>query len=345
MSRKKKALLGIGIGILALALIGFVSFFVVKAVGKSNLKKKAVSAAPVLAEDTEAGAGEAGVVWHEGKKYRFNEDIYTILFLGVDSREETLEDGGEMQSGGQADAIFLLAIDEKNKKLSVIAIPRDTMTEVDVYDAFGQYYNTAEKQLALQYAYGDGGSISCEMMKKAVSNLMYQLPINASAAINMNAIGVINDAVGGVTLTALEDLDEDYGSLHKKGETVTLKGTEARLYVQGRNENEDFSAINRLARQKQYLLAFINQALQATKSDLTMPVKIFNSVTDYMVTDIAVSEAAYLASAAVECSFLEEDFHLVSGEQVKGEVYEEYHVDDDALFELVLDVFYIPAEE
>lgn len=342
---KKKILLGAGIALLVLIAGGFTSFFVVKAVGKSSLKDKAVSAAPSLVTDTEVGAGEEGIVYHDGQKYRFNEDLYTVLCIGVDTREETLSDGGEIGSGGQADAIFLLVVDDANKKMSVIAIPRDTMTEIDVYDLFGQYYNTVEAQIALQYAYGDGGMLSCEMMEKAVSNLLYQLPVNASVAINMNAIGVINDAVGGVTLTALEDLDEDYGSLHKKGQEITLMGEEARLYVQGRNEDEDFSAINRLARQKQYLLAFVNQMIQATKNNLTLPVSVYNSITDYMITDVTISEVTYLATVAINCSFSEEDFHMIAGEQAKGAVYEEYQVDDEALYDMVLEVFYIPAED
>lgn len=342
---KEKIALYTVCGIVAVILVLFLAFMIVKAVGKSNLKKNVTVSAAALETDTEVGSDEEGLIYRDGQKYRYNEELYTILCIGVDSREETLEEGGEMGEGGQADALFLLVVDAENQKMSVIAIPRDTMTDVDVYDVFGQYYDTMQEQIALQYAFGDGGSISCELTEKAVSNLMYQLPVHAYVAINMNAIGVINDAVGGVTLEVLEDLEEDYGSLHKKGETVTLMGTEARLYVQGRNENEDFSAMNRLARQKQYLLAFVNQMIQASRQDITLPVRVYNSITDYMITDVTPSEVAYLASVAVNCSFSEEDFHMIAGEQVKGDVYEEYEVDEEALSNLILQTFYLPVEE
>lgn len=343
--RAYRILIGTGIALAALLITAAAAFLILRAVGKSSLKANTVSAAPVLAADTETGYEEEGVVYYNGQKYRYNEELTTMLFIGVDSREDTLEESETLGNGGQADAIFLLVVDEANQRMSVIAIPRDTMTRIDVYDLSGQYYNTVEAQLALQYAYGDGALLSCEMMEKAVSNLMYQLPIHACVAVNMNAIGVANDAVGGVTLTALEDLEEDYGSMYKKGETVTLMGDEARLYVQARNEDEDYSAVNRLARQKQYLLAFIGQAVSAVKSDLTLPLTLYNELSEYMVTDLSASEITYLATVAINCSFSEEDFHIIAGEQKKGNIYEEYCVDEDALYEMLLEVFYLPDEE
>ena len=35
----------------------------------------------------------------------------------------------------------------------------------------------------------------------------------------------------------------------------------------------------------------------------------------------------------------------VPGEGTAGETYDEYHVDDDALYEKIIDTFYQPAEE
>lgn len=343
--RGYKIILGVIVALIVLIVVAVCAFLILRLVGKSSLRRETVSAAPMLVTDTETGFEEEGVIYHNGQKYRYNEQITTILCIGVDSREETLEKSEALGNSGQADAIFLLVVDEANQRMSVIAIPRDTMTRIDVYDLSGQYYNTVEAQIALQYAYGDGAMLSCEMMEKAVSNLMYQLPIHACVAVNMNAIGVVNDAVGGVTLTVLEDLEEDYGSMHKKGETVTLMGEEARLYVQARNENEDYSAVNRLARQKQYLLAFMNQTISAIKSDLTLPLTLYGELSEYMVTDVTASEVTYLATAALDCSFSEEDFYIAAGEQKKGGVYEEYHVDESALYEMILEVFYIPEEE
>ena len=39
-----------------------------------------------------------------------------------------------------------------------------------------------------------------------------------------------------------------------------------------------------------------------------------------------------------------EDLIALKGTAVQGSVYDEYKVDDDALYELILDVFYIEQE-
>ena len=339
--RKRRILLCVLIAIFVVVVAAFTGFLVVKAMGRASLVKKAEIHVPSLISDVslETGAEEEGVVYRNGKKYRYNQSLITVLCMGIDSREENLE-AGEMGSGGQSDANFLLVIDEANHRLSVIAIPRDTMTDIDLYDMHGQYFDTVPAQLALQYAYGDGGELSCELMEKAVSNLMYGLPIHAYVSINMNAIQVLNDAVGGLTVEALEDISKP-GLSVKKGKSVTLTGEQARTYVRTRNTEENYSAVSRLQRQKQYLLAFISKAFSAVREDLTLPLSMFHMITDYMVTDISASEVTYLATAAIGCSFTGDSFYTLPGEQRLGDYYEEFYMDEDALYDLILEVFYI----
>lgn len=347
-TRQKKKLIVwyVVIGIFVLIVAAFAAFLAVKAAGKNSLKNRAVSASPLTSSamlDTETGGDGEGLISRNGVKYRFNENLYTILCMGVDVKGTTITDKAELGEGSQSDANFLLVLDSENKKISVLAIPRDTITEIDICDMFGQYFNTTETQLALQYAYGDGGAGSCQSMEKAVSNLLYNLPINAYVSIDMNAIPVVNDAVGGVTVTALEDINKG-GLSVKKGQTVTLQGKQARVYVQDRDTGTDYSAYSRLMRQKQYLTAFMKQAINATKEDITLPLSLYNSITEYMITDITASEITYLATVAMGCSFSEDNFYVVPGEQQKGYIYEEYHVDEDALYDLMLEIFYIPVD-
>lgn len=344
--RKRRLVLYIVMAVFVVIVVAFASFLIVKAVGKSSLDNKVVAAVPTLESDldTETGSDEEGIIYRNGKRYCYNENVYTILCMGIDTRYEVSAEGGEMGTGGQADANFLLVLDSTNKKMSVIAIPRDTMTDIDIYDAFGQYYDTVPEHLALQYAYGDGGKLSCELSQKAVSNLLYNLPIKAYVSINMDAIQILNKLVGGVTVEVMEDVSNSYYSL-KKGEIVTLDENQAHLYVRARDCKEDYSAQQRLDRQKQYLLSFIGEAVSDTKSDLTLPLTMYNAIADYMITDITTSEVTYLASVALECEFSGDSFYVIPGEQQKGVYYEEYHVDDDALYDLILEVFYLPADK
>ena len=59
----------------------------------------------------------------------------------------------------------------------------------------------------------------------------------------------------------------------------------------------------RLNRQKQYLTAYIAQAKEAFKQDVTLPVTLFNKLTPYMITDITLDEVVYLAGQAAGYSF------------------------------------------
>lgn len=63
-----------------------------------------------------------------------------------------------------------------------------------------------------------------------------------------------------------------------------------------------------------------------------------------MVTDISLDKAVYLSTEALNMTFGGEDLIALKGTAVQGSVYDEYKVDDDALYELILDVFYIEQE-
>ena len=118
--------------------------------------------------------------------------------MGIDQRSEEMEQVLEVSGeSGQADTIFLATLNPVNNRIKIIAISRDTMTEIPVFDAKGNYLGEEKSHLGLAYAYGDGKETSCQYMVDAVSQLFYGIPINGYAAFNMSAIAEINDAVGG----------------------------------------------------------------------------------------------------------------------------------------------------
>lgn len=349
--------------------IGVVAFVALQLSGKNRLYEKANSNGPkldkvVLADTTENSESEVstsstesaeadtteqateekaeqdnwqeGDVRYQGVHYRYNSEILTFLFLGIDKMGEvkTAKDGFD---GGQSDAIFLLVLDPHNKEASIIGVPRDTMAEISVYDKNGNYAGTTITQLALQHGFGDGGKLSCERTVEAVSKLLYELPIHGYCAINMGAIPLINDAVGGVEVTALEDVMK---TDIKKGQTVLLKGKDAYSYLHNRDTKSDGSALRRQARQKQYLSAYAQTALSAMKTDITLPVTLYNTISKYMVTDITVDEVSYLAMQASSYSFNDDNIYTLTGENKVGGEYEEFYVDEMALYELILEVFY-----
>lgn len=218
------------------------------------------------------------------------------------------------------------------------------MTDIKIYNEEGNYVDTVKAQIAVQHGFGNGMEESCEYQKEAVEKLFYGLPIHGYAAINMSAIETINDAVGGVEVTVLEDLTKKDKSL-VKDEKVHLKGRNAFWYVQYRDTNVFASADLRLARQKQYLNSFIAAAKKAAKEDISVVLNLYQAIMPQMVTDVSLDEVAYLAPILLDYQFGTENFYMMEGEMVMGEQFEEFYPDETALYEMILEVFYEEVEQ
>lgn len=280
------------------------------------------------------------LIWHDGKAYRYNEDLITILCMGVDQRSKVIEQKLDVSGeSGQADAIFLLVIDQVQNEIKIIGISRDTMTDIKTFDYKGNYLGESVNHLGLAYAFGDGKETSCQYMVDAVSNLFYGIPINAYAAFNMESVITINDAVGGVPVYIQEDLTWADAAF-QAGTTVTLQGKQALKYTRWRDTTVPDSNTARILRQKQYIVSFMNQAVKAVKNDVTLPITLYKSLTDEMVTNIGMDKAVYLATQALAMNLDESEITMLSGNPAQGSVYDEFYVDDDVLYELVLNTFY-----
>lgn len=285
---------------------------------------------------------QEGDISYNGTRYSYNTAIKTYLFMGID-KTGIAEEVKEGISGGQSDAMFLLAADAKKKKLSVIAINRNTMTKIDVYDEEGAYVGQYELQICLQHGYGDGMRISCLRAVNAVSRLFYQLPVNGYFSLQMEGVPMLNDAVGGVTVEVMEDIEnKTLGvSLHA-GETVTLDGNAAYAYIRSRDIDEFGSASRRLERQQQYLLGLIPKVKQAASGGESAVMKIYDAISDYAVTNI---DFAQMAAEWKDYTFDAAGLYSVPGELVMGTQFEEYYVDDTALYEMILEIFYEPVQD
>ena len=224
-------------------------------------------------------------------------------------------------------------------------ISRDSMTEVDIYNVNGEYVKTEEMQACLAFAYGDGKHGSCENTVKAVSRLLYGMPIQSYAVLDIAAIRPLNDAIGGVEVMIHEE-DILHGRF-KPGEKVLLKGDDVTFYVSSRRTEIPGEPIdsnnNRMARQRQYMMNFIQKALQETQKDISVPLNLYNIVkkNDHIITNLDTSKIAYLTTKIMKVDFSEDSFRTVPGEVVAGEKHAEFHVDDEALYQMILDTFYV----
>lgn len=330
--------------VIFLALFLVLVFFILRSIGKNGIKNAAAGEVPVIASTEEEG-WQSGWVRYNGQVYAYNEDIMTFLIMGID-KEGEVEKAEDGLSGGQADAMFLAVMNPHDKSISLIAINRNAMVPVDVYDADGVYMGQYTKQITLQHGYGDGMELSCERSVATVSRLFYNLPIHGYAAINMGAIRELNDAIGGVEVTVLDDvIYPEYNMDLHAGDVVTLDGEQAYWYVRARYEYLFNSSSLRLERQKQYLTNFVYQAKEKAMGDVTVAVDLYNTILKYMVTDVDVTEFTYLASEAINYDFNINRIYNMQGETLMGEQFEEFYVDDDALYEMIIEIFYEPVEE
>lgn len=320
--------------IVFIILAAAITFAVMSAKGKKELLNYE-SVSVETPEELDVVAEDDGqTVTYNGKKYKFNSNVASIVFIGVDKSGLGT---GTYGDAGQADAIYIYTYDTETKKSKIICVSRETMAEVNMYSTSGTPAGIETRQLCLAFAYGDGRESSCENTLTSLSRIFYNIPFSSYVAIDWDAIAVLNDAVGGVEVNVLEDIYD-----LKKGEDVTLTGQDAFYYVQYRDISYLESNSARLDRQKQYITNFANKVIASAKKDITIPLDLYGVLSDYMVTNVTASQVSYIAAEAVSSAknMSDVDFISIEGETVQGEEHAEFYPDKAALYEVVLDVFY-----
>jgi len=288
--------------------------------------------------------GDEAPVYFEGKWYQRAKDIEAYLFMGVD-RRGAAESTGNFLFGGQADVQLLLVIDNKNARFRVFQLDRDTMTDVYVLAADLSVAGIEYQQLCLAHSYGDSVESSCENTVRTVSNLLYGVPIDGYASLQMDAISILNDMVGGVTVTIEDDLTPEDPTLIQ-GETITLNGEQAWHYVHARMTVGDGTNVARMRRHRAFLHGFEDQMHAAMAADQEFVVKLYAALQDYLVTDIG---SGTLTRVAQQCQGYENGGIItVEGEHKIGKnEWMEFYPDENDLRRIVLDLFYeeVPAQQ
>lgn len=337
-SKKKKVLKALKITLcvlLGLVILFVAAFYVFRQIGKNSmLNYKNVSiTVPQNAEIADDGK----TVEYKGKQYRLNENIISILCVGVDN--DITEQGG-FGTNGQADAIFLLTVDVAKGNTNIIPINRDTKVDIDTYSQSGKFAGIEGGQICLAYSYGKDSESGCKNVAKSVSRLLYGIPVNSYLALDLDAVGVINNICNGVTVTSNETFSY-YGAYLKEGQTVTLTDSQATAFIRYRDQSKDDSNVKRMQRQKMFLTAAISELFAEIKSDIPKVSKIYSKLSPYSYSNIDVAQATYLASQVISLNKgMKVEYRSINGEVVREGKYAEFIVDEEKLYETVLDVFY-----
>ena len=290
----------------------------------------------------EAGApvDDREITYYDGTAYARREDLETVLLLGVDKFEGETPEG--YVNNQQADFLLLLVMDKQNETCTPIQLNRDTMTQIQILGVTGEPAGTFTGQLALAHTYGSGEEDSCENTVLAVSNLLYGMEIDHYVSLTMDGVALLNDLVGGVTVEVLDDFSGVDDSL-VQGETVTLQGQQALTYVRSRGGMEDSSNLHRMERQRQYLAALQQQLKQASQQEDGFTLDALLQLNEYMVSDCTVNQLSDLGDSLA--TYQVSDILTTPGDAQEGEEFMEFTVDEAALQQLVMDVFYEPVEE
>ena len=273
------------------------------------------------------------------KNYAFRDDIELILIMGVDDTENRGETDTWINSS-QADFLYLLALDHTNKTYQVLQINRDTMADVQTYTIEGQKYNVDQMQICLSHSYGKTDQGRSLNTVDAVSRLIFDVPIKHYVCLSMASIAVLNDQVGGVTLTMPKGLDYAYPEF-KEGETIKLTGEQAEKFVRARFLLEDDHNTYRMERQEMYLKAWKELAKAKMNEQSDFSLKLVLAVSQYMTSDMTANSLSETANKIKEYK----DLGTLTPNGVYKEadadhIYREFHVDKDDLKKKVIELCY-----
>ena len=341
-SKSKKLFLWVSLSLVSLILIIGIVFAILVEVGKKSLLNGDTASIVVPDEIVDYQENDGKTISYKGQTYKYNENITSVLLIGVDKENMDQNPSETFGANGQADLLLLMVLDTSNGNMKAIPISRDTMIDVNQFSVSGQYIGIEKEQICLSHSYGDGREKSCENTVTSVSRLLYGMPINSYIAIDIEGIKVLNDSLGGVNVTSTEDIDL-YGMKIKKGESAVLKGEYALGYIRLRDQTSIDANAQRMARQKNYIKFFFKTAIEKTKKDISVPVKLYNKATNYSVSDITVADVSFLTKCVLMSGKSDLEFASIKGQSIMGEKYVEFYPDQDALYDLIVNTFYNPV--
>ena len=266
MKRKPGYLKDIGFFCLILLLVAVVLFSALR-----------ILESTVLSTGTGEEVFESKTIYRDDTAYFPRQDITTVLLLGID-RYGPVVDSGSYNNRGAADMAMVVILDHAKEECRVLQLNRDTMVTMPVLGLGGRPAGTYYGQLALAHTQGTGLADSCENTVKTVSDLLYGVQLDYYVSMNMDAIPILNDAVGGVTVNVTENFSAVYPTI--KMVEMTLMGQQSINFVRTRKNVGDQLNLSRIQRQKEYVDGFVESFTAAREKNSTLIPDVYDQVSD-----------------------------------------------------------------
>ena len=283
---------------------------------------------------------ETAYAYADGQWYLSKTSLTTILVMGID-RDES----GSRETHQQADFLALLVLDDADRTLSILHLNRDTMTDVIRLTSDGRKAGTVYRQLTLAHTFGINDKQRCRNTVETVQKMLFDIPIDHYLSMTMDGVAILNDSVGGVTLTLMDDFTH-LNPAYTAGSVVTLRGEEALSYVQSRNnltEEDKRTNLHRMERQRQYLGVLFSAFKNKMASSGTFFDSTLLSLGSYLVSDMTLDQMSSFAGKFSEYSFPGEMLTIAGETEVN--TYMEFHMDNDDALRVVLSLFYDPCDD
>ena len=269
-------------------------------------------------------------VIRDGERWRYNSRLTTVLLLGVDSVQPEETAVSDFGSNGRADAIVLLVLDPDTQTIQPILMSRDTIARVDVYTRNRELMFSGDMQIAMQYSVGDSHERSCYLMKRAVSRVLLELPIDSCCAVTMDGIAAAVEHLGGIGLTIPEDwtdIDPDYTA----GAVVTLDAAKTERLLRHRDLETVGSNETRMDRIGWFLTQMAASLSSSELQELAVVLEPF------VQSDLSAETMDALTSYTLRQELLHIPGTITPDDDG---IFEEFHIDQAQLKQLLLSVFY-----
>ncbi|MEU3252847.1 LCP family protein [Streptomyces sp. NPDC006997] len=240
---------------------------------------------PPRAETTPADAGTTASPVPTGS--------LNILVLGSDSRTgaENRKLGGGPEGGARSDTAMVVHLDAGRTAATVVSIPRDTLVtrpSCPLEDG-GETY---EQQNAMfNTAYAVGGPVCAVKTVETLTGVRMDHYVELDFA----GFAKLVDALGGVTVTTGEDIDDEDSHLTLEAGTHHLDGEQALALARTRHGVGDGSDLGRIELQQQLVKALLTQV--SATSLLTDPAGLYrvaDTVTGNLTTDTGLDSLGEL---------------------------------------------------
>lgn len=224
---------------------------------------------------------------------------FSVLLLGIDNGAYGRE--GEV---GRSDSMLLVTVNPKQKKTTMISIPRDTYTEIIGYGTFDK----------INHAYAFGKE---QFSINSVQNL-FNVPVDYYVTVDMHGLMGLVDAVGGIDITPALTFTYE-GESFTEGVTRHVDGEAALRYARMRYDDPEGDT-GRQKRQQYVIQKIVEKLL--TLSSISKFEEILKTLENSVKTDFTVEKLVSIAQTHKEAlQHFETDTVAGQGEMINGIYY------------------------